>query len=59
MTESGEAYVPDNLLYVYRDRALLRTIRLPDRPACLLEAGENREFLYVTARRALYALRLK
>ena len=59
MTESGEAYVPDSLLYVYRDRALLRTIRLPDRPACLLEAGENREFLYVTARRALYALRLK
>lgn len=59
MTESGEAYVPDNLLYVYRDRALLRTIRLPDRPACLLEAGKNREFLYVTARRALYALRLK
>ena len=59
MTESGEAYVPDSLLYVYRDRALLRTIRLPDRPACLLEAGDNREFLYVTARRALYALRLK
>lgn len=59
MTESGEAYVPDSLLYVYRDRALLRTIRLPDRPACLLEAGKNREFLYVTARRALYALRLK
>lgn len=59
MTESGEAYVPDCLLYVFRNGEKVDAIGLGDRPACVLEAGPDKEYLYITARRELYALRLK
>ena len=59
MTEDGDAYIPDCLLYIYVDGEKKDTIQLHDRPACVLEAGKNKEYLYITARRDVYALRLK
>lgn len=59
MTEDGNAYVPDCLLYVYVNGERKAAVQLNDRPACVLEAGKNKEYLYITARRDVYALRLK
>lgn len=59
MTEDGDAYIPDCLLYIYVDGEKKDAIQLHDRPACVLEAGKNKEYLYITARRDVYALRLK
>ncbi len=59
LTENGDAYVPDCLLYRYRDGEKKEAISLEDRPANVLEAGKDKEYLYITARREVYALRLK
>ncbi len=59
LTQNGKAYIPDCLLYVYKDGQKLESIFLEDRPANVLEAGKAKEYLYITARREFYALRLK
>lgn len=59
LLENGDAYIPDCLLYRYRDGKKEEAISLDDRPANVLAAGKDGEYLYITARREVYALRVK
>lgn len=55
----GTAYLPDNLLYTLQNGEKAEARKLPERPANVLIAGEHREYLYLTARTAFYALRIR
>lgn len=57
--DSGTAYIPDNQLYRYEDGKEAEAITLPDRPADVLIAGKNDEYLFISARTALYVMKIK
>ena len=59
VTENGNAYVPDSLLCVYVGRERKDTVQLNCRPACVFVVSKNKGYLCITARRDVYALRLK
>ena len=59
MTEDGNAYVSDCLLCVYVGRERKDAVQLNSRPACVFVVSKNKGYLCITARRDVYALRLK
>jgi hypothetical protein len=58
VTDDGKTFVPDNLLYIYKDGKQEQIIKLKERPACVL-LGENDDYLFITARTAFYIIKIK
>lgn len=59
LSDEGDAYIPDALLFIFRGKEKRGAVRLEHRPANVLIAGDKRELLYITARDAFYVMKIK
>ena len=56
---NGEVYIPDGEINVFnRHGERINVLRVPERPACVILAGEANHTLYITARKSFYRLSL-
>lgn len=58
--EEGNIYICDGQILVFNKKGVqIDEIRLPERPSTIAFGGRNKNTLYITARKAVYRLRVK
>lgn len=58
--EEGNIYICDGQILVFNKKGVqIDEIRLPERPSTIAFVGRNKNTLYITARKAVYRLRVK